>query len=190
MKGFRTLLILAIAFVALVGVLFLQEKALNENAPPTVPPQPTPILERVFPELELSRITAIRMIVPDTGRELIIARNEGGEWVAPALDGTFDQEAAVLIGRTMVLLPYRRSFDIDETTNLAQYGFDPNGGIWLQLFTIDEEEHTVAIGDPSFDSPTFYALVDDRPTLYLIERPPIDFLLQYFVNPPVTPSGN
>lgn len=189
MKSFRTLLILAIVFVALIGVLFLQERMLSESAEPTLPPQPTAMLERVFPDLELSRIAAIRMIVPDTGRELTIARAESGEWVAPALEGTFDQEAATLIGRTIVLLPYRRSFAIDDTTDLTQYGFDPNGDIWLQFFTVDNEEHVVAIGDPAFDSPTFYALVDDRPAVFLVERPAIDFLLQYFVNPPMTPTG-
>lgn len=191
MKDLRTLLVLAIVFVALVGVFFLQDQAINQSATPVPSPEPTAMLRRVFPDLQLTRIQAIRMFFPDTEREFVIARSGDGTWSAPGTDGTLDQEAAGLIGGTMVLLPYRRVFSIEDNTNLAQYGFDPSGDLWLQFITTDGEEHIVAIGNPAQDeTPTFYALVDDRKEIYLIERAPVDFLVRYFISPPVTPAAN
>lgn len=186
MKGnLRMLGILSLIFVALLVTLLVQQDGIDfmENRPT---PQPTAILERVFPELELLRLQAVQLQVPVTGDSFTIARRGDGTWTAPGMDGELDTQAATLIARTVVLLPYRDSFSIDDAADLTQYGFIPEGGEFAILFiTVDGEEHIVTIGYPNMNSPTFYALVDDRPEVYLIERPPLDFLVSYFREPPI-----
>lgn len=186
MKQGGTLLGLALVFVLLMGVFILQERALREDAR-RPQPTPTPILQRVFPDLAVIDIDAIRLLDPTNDNSFTIARGSNDEWVAVGMEGVLDQEAATLIARTMVLLPYRESFAIDDDTDLTQFGFRPTGDFILLVITSAGVEHSVAIGDPTMNSPNFYGAVDDRNEIYLIERPAIDFLVDHFLNPPVAP---
>ncbi len=185
MKQFRTLIILVVIFIGLLIALYLQA-----NPPSGASATPTPNIlafERIFPDLEVLDIVAIQLRDPSTQEDFTIARRiEDSQWTAPAYpDDVLDVEAATLIARTLVLMPYRRSFEITEDTDLTQFGFDPDADFYIQFIMVDGEQHSIAIGEPTFDGPTFYTLVDDRPIIYLIERAPIDFLLGYFINPPV-----
>ncbi len=193
-NGLRGLFILLAIFFGLVMMLLIQDQSLQNPTPvslpvnqPTNQPLEAPVVyERVFPELETLQITAIRMENPLSGETLTLARDfDSYEWTAPGMNGTLDLQAASNIARTIAILPYRRSFEVDENTDLTQYGFRPNGEFFIQFITSDGEEHVVAIGEPTFESPTFYALIDDRKQIYLIERAPIDFLVDYFLQPPI-----
>ncbi|GAB4508576.1 MAG: hypothetical protein OHK0046_01410 [Anaerolineae bacterium] len=184
--SFRTLIILAVLFLGLLVVVLLQGNESADSLTPTV--EAIRGFERVFPELEVLDIDAIQLLDPSTSQEFTIARrNEDGIWTAPAFPNqTLDAEAATLIARTIALLPYRRSFTIEEDTDYTQYGLAPEPDFLIQFITSDGQGHSVALGEPTFESPTFYGLVDDRLEIYLIERAPIDFLLRYFVEPPVS----
>lgn len=83
-------------------------------------------------------------------------------------------------------MPYRRAIEIADDTDLEQYGFRPKGDFYIQFTTIDGEQHVIAIGEPTFDSPTFYTLVDDRLFIYVVESAPVNYLVQQFLNPPVS----
>ncbi len=187
MKHNSTVIALGMIFFILLGVFFLQERALQEDMRrPTI--EPTAILTRIFPEMAVIDIDAIRLQDPINDAYLTIARDANDAWVfADGREGQLDQQTATLIARTMVLLPYRESFTIDNNTDLEQYGFRPTGDFIILILMNDGTEHSVAIGDPTLSSPTFYGVVDDRDEVYLIERPAIDFLVNHFINPPVVP---
>lgn len=187
LRGFFTLLLV---FAVLLAVYIIQDQSLDENPAILSATYPTPegtvTYQRVFPDLETLQITAIRLQNPLNEETFILARDfENYEWTAPGLTGELDLEVASNIARTIAIMPYRRSFEIDENTDLTQYGFRPNGEFLIQFITSDGEEHVIAIGEPTFESPTFYALVDERKEVYLIERAPVDFLVDNFMTPPV-----
>ena len=187
MKRNGTVIALGAIFFILLGVFFLQERALQEDMrSPTA--QPTAILSRIFPEMAVINIDAIRLQDPINDEYMTIARDANDVWVfADGRDEALDQEAATLIARTMVLLPYRDSFTIEDDDNLEQYGFRPTGDFIILILMNDGTEHSVAIGEPTLSSPTFYGVVDDRNEVYLIERPAIDFLVNNFIDPPIEP---
>lgn len=185
MKRARSLILLVIAFVAMFGALVLQQRDQERQAAqPT--PFPTPHLDRVFPELEVLAIQAVQLSVPGMERTLTLSRAEDGTWQPVGIEGVLDSQAATAIARTLALLPYSQSFDIDDDTDLSQFGFRPSGDFFIQFITVFGDEHIVAVGEPSFEGPTYYALVDDRPVIYLLERGPVDFLVNHYMNPPVT----
>jgi hypothetical protein len=183
----RTIIVLAVLFVGLAVALFVQQGGLSGDPTPT--PPPTPIFQRLFPELEVLQIQAIRLLVPFTGDSFTITRLPDGTWSAPGVDGTLDTEAATLIARTVVLMPYRHSFTPPEDASLEQYGFLPEGNEFSILFiTTEGQQHIISVGYPSQDEPTFYVSVDNRDELYMVERGPLEFLAGYFSEPPMLPE--
>jgi hypothetical protein len=182
-SNLRTLAFLAVLFVALALALVVQQGGLTPTGQPVAP---TAIFQRLFPDLEVRQLQAIRLLVPYADESFTIARAADGTWAAPGYEGRLDPEAATVITRTVVLLPYRHRFLPPEDADLEQYGFVPDQNEFAILFvTLDGEQHSINIGFPSRDSPTFYVLVDDRPEIYLVERPPLDVLAGYFRERPI-----
>ena len=182
MKVVRGPIILVVAFIAVAGALYFQGQE-EDRAPASA--DPTPIFRRVFPDLAASDVTAIEFRIPTVDQTLIIARDNSGFWVSPSVRGALDQNEAATIAGTLALLPYRRSFSLDDDTNLEQYGIAPDPDLLVTFITSDGESHSVAFGDPSFETLTFYTLVDDRDEIFLVERPAADYLLSQFIDPPV-----
>lgn len=180
----RGLIVLLVVFVVMAAALYFQERDLEEDAAAT--PVPTPYLQRVFPDMEVLRLQAVQLLDPNTGDDLILARGETGAWTAPGIEGTLDTDAATAIARTIILLPYMDTFTLEDDNNLSAYGF---GYFNIQFITVEAEEHVVAIGNPAphlvAGQPAFYALVDDRPEVYLVQRGAISFLIDQFMNPPI-----
>lgn len=190
MRGnFRLMVVLVAVFgVLLVAVLFQPEDSAPVEVPPTLTPEPTTVFQRVYPDLEVLDIVAVRLHNPANGENFTIARRpEDGMWTAPGYpDGALDTEAASFIAQTITLMPYRQAFEVDDDTALVQYGFDPNADFFIEFVTVDGGEHIIALGVPTQGQRSYYSLVDERPEIYVIERGPVDFLVEYFVNPPVT----
>ena len=57
-------------------------------------------------------------------------------------------------------------------------------GVQTCALPIYGEEHIVAVGGPGRNDPIFYALIDERDELYILDRAAIDFLAEYFFEPP------
>ena len=181
MRGF---IVLLVVFVVMAAALYFQERDLEEEA--TATPVPTPYLQRVFPDMEVLRLQAVQLLDPNSGNDFILARGETGAWTTPGIEGTLDTDAATAIARTIVLLPYMDTFTLENNDNLSAYGF---GYFNIQFITAEAEEHVVAIGSPApqpvAGQSAFYALVDDRPEIYLIQRGAVSFLIEQFMNPPI-----
>jgi hypothetical protein len=182
MRNRRTLLVFIVIFAALMIVAYLQTRLAPTPLATTVP---TPFLERVFPELAVLDIQAIRLEDPNDGRVFTINRAANGEWTAPDSEGVLDAESATLIARTIALLPYQRTLGTTDDTDLAQFGFDPNGQLFIQVLRTDGSANIIAIGGLTPSQVAYYALVDEREGLYLIESGPIRFLLDFLQRPPV-----
>lgn len=182
MRNRRTLFLFIIIFAALVIVAYLQTRP---APPPPATAVPTPFLERIFPELAVLDIQAIRLEDPADGRVFTISRGPTGEWTAPDSEGVLDAGAATQIARTIALLPYQRTLEITDETDLAEFGFDPNAQLFIQIVRMDGSANIVAVGGLTTSQVAYYSLVDEREELYLIESGPIRFLLDFLDTPPL-----
>lgn len=185
MKSSRTPLILLAIFAALVGGLLLQNAALTDSpmpigtAAPAITPLPTGDLLRVFPDLAVLDIQAIRLEDSLSGDSFTMVRDDAGRWSALDQASPLDPEAATAIARTIVLLPYGRSLNIIPTTDFESFGFEPAGGMLIQVVLWDGGGHIIAVGGLSPDAPVYFALVDERDEIFLIERGAVDFLKRF-----------
>lgn len=141
----------------------------------------------VFPEVKVLDLLTINLRDPNFDLTFTLSRVADGTWTAPDAAGSLDTAIATQIAQTVVLLPFERSFPIDNAADLTQYGFNPNGALFVEFVLTDGTQHVLAVGGllPERDQ-GYYALVDDRPDIYIIPRGPLDFLIQNLYNPPLT----
>ncbi|MEQ8677610.1 MAG: DUF4340 domain-containing protein [Aggregatilineales bacterium] len=182
----RGLLVLFGVFLLLAALLVLQDRGTIGGGNNTA--IPTAFLLRVFPEMAVLDIQAIRLQNPASGQTLSLARDDFGNWESFEYSEALDQNLATTIARSVVLLPYTRTINLSEDTDIAQYGFD-SPQFLLSVQMVNGESHVVLVGDPLQTGPEFYALVDDREQLYVIQRSPIDYLVTFFADPPIIPDG-
>lgn len=179
--GRRTLLVLVLLLMALIAVAAFQTQQMT-------PSESTPSVNylRVFPELAVLDIDALRLHDPVSGATFDLARGAEGAWISTSHVGEVDAEAASNIARTLVLLPYSRTIPLPETFDLRDYGFAPNGTLMIQVLTAAGDAHAVAIGGLAPSAAAYYALIDEQPDLYVLERPAVDYLITQLRNPPVS----
>jgi hypothetical protein len=175
----RTLGILVLVLAGLVGLALAQQFL-------TQPATPRAALgeNRVFPTLTAERISAIRLEDPNGGATFTIARAPGGAWTTadgqPLVEGVGDDLAL-----TIMLLPYERALPLARDANMAEYGFEPEGLLRVQAILQDGTTHGVAVGGFTPSRNGYYALVDEREEIYLLERGAVDFLMVTLRTPPV-----
>lgn len=188
----RNLLLLVILFAVLLAAALLQGSPTSQvQMPPTATITTTPdplssgTLLRIFPDLAVLDIQGIRLQDPNTEQSLTLARDAEGNWTAPDQQGQLDTDAASAIARTIVLLPYGRSINITAQTRLEDYGFAPNGKLFISIITRSGENHVVAVGDLAQDVPVYFALVDERDEIFQVERGAVDYLTNFLLSPPI-----
>lgn len=176
-SGRRTLIVLGIVFLVLLGI------TLYQSAQPE--PEPAPPYQRVYTSFGEADIRAVRLRNPATGATFTITRAASGVWTSPDTPGRVDQTVAGLIARTTVILPYNRTIPVTASTSMAEYGFTPMPTLEISIVLNDGNSHGIVVGDLSPVNEVYYALVDDRPELYPIYRAPIEYLLLQLRTPPV-----
>lgn len=187
----RGLLFLFLVFVVLGVIVLFQDDLSRVLIPPAPVPTTETIFKRVFPDLAVMDIQAVQIADQETNASLTIARGDNGEWVAPGLDGTLDQEAATNIARTFALLPYVYTVPAPDNADLSDFGLDPaNVRLYFLILMRDGREYTVAVGDPLATAPEFYACVDDLCTrdpgeIHILQRGPVNYLAVMLADPPV-----
>jgi hypothetical protein len=170
----RTLLILFGVFVALALLVTLQAR------PPETSPYST---ERVFRGFSVDDIQAVRLHSEPESLTFTISRAADGAWTAPDASGRLNTDVAEVIARTMILLPYVTLLEAGD--DLSVYGFVPLAGLGVEFVLSDGTAHAVVVG---FRNPTetgYYALVDERPEIYILERAAVDFLISVLRSPPI-----
>lgn len=194
MRNRFALLVLLVVFVGLAALTALTSQQPVEQNPTPAPAEAEATAEatfvsgsllRIFPDLRVLDIQAIRLEDLNTDRELTLARAADGTWTAPDLEGTLDETAASNIARTLVLLPYGRSINILPETEFETYGLAPIPRLMFQILEADGDSHVIAIGGLLDSGAAYYALVDERDEIFQIERGPVDFLKNQIGTPPI-----
>jgi hypothetical protein len=169
------LLVLAAVFAVLLVITIIQTA---ESAKPQRLP-----FERVYPSMDDDDVQAVRLRAPDTDITFTISRAPDGTWMTPDHQGSLDQVVAANIARTIALLPYDRT--VPQLGDLSDYGFESEGRMALEVVMRTGETHGVLIGARAPSGSVYYALVDERPEIYLLYRNAIDFLITQLRTPPV-----
>jgi hypothetical protein len=178
MNGRRTLIMLALMFAALAALTLIQNAQPDTVATPEVP------FFRVFPDLAVLDMQAIRIRNPANDASFVLTRAADGTWTAPDIDGTINADAASSVARTVSLLPYTRTLPLEAGTDFALYGFAPQPVMTVEIVLVDGATHGVVLGFRTPSETGYYALVDDHEVIYLLERAPVDFLIAVLRNPP------
>jgi hypothetical protein len=181
----RILLILGVVFIALVIITFAQQQAA------TVIPIPTDARYTSFIGLDLNMtvldIQAIRLRDPQSDTSFVISRDASGNWTAPDSEGSLDTTTASNIAKTVVAMPYKQAVNLETNPDLAQYGFQPNGSLLVDVVLKNSSDgHVIAVGGLSPTGLEYYVLVDDKPQVFLIERGAVDYLKSQLTKPPLT----
>lgn len=163
---------------------------------------------RAFPTLDEDRIIGVRLRNPENGNALVVQRidadspwtvreevGENGLPVPDPLASVTDLATATaaaaqtpppgpddarLIARTVAILPYLETIALPEDGDLRPFGYFPRGLFSIETVLDDGTTHAIEIGDVTASRSGFYALIDERPSLYLIPRAPIDYLLAQY----------
>ncbi len=194
----RSLVILLIAFVALIVIALAQTRPSSApGSEATLDPsiQPTINVAQVLSAytfmgqtlgMNLDDVTAVRLRDPVTKNMFTLSRDSSGSWTAPDNPGKLDLEAATNIAKTVVLLPYESTIEVKPDTLLSDFGFRPDGVFSIEILLRDGITHAISIGDLNSSGVSYYGLVDDKKVIYVMERRAIDYLWVQLRKPPVT----
>lgn len=172
-RGNRTLVLLAGVFVLMAVVVIWQrvsQEQAGERLLADVPGDP------LLPGLLRSDIQAVRIEVPGGNQSFTVARGDDGTWTAPGYAGEFDPAQGEAIAATIPLLPYYRRLEGAADGNLATYGFTPLGTLLVQVVLRDGTQYAIAVGSLTPAGDTYYAVIDQQPDVYVVERRAIDYL--------------
>lgn len=165
-------------FALLLGVAFWQGNELAK-------PQPTPTqlpdsrdLNTVFKGWTSDQVQALRLDDPRSPLDLTLTRREDGTWEFVTLAADVDQTVASQLAKTVTYLPYTDIFANVPEDEYADFGLDERG-VWLlvQVVLTDDRQHVVAIGRRApVVGGGYYALVDELPNVYVLDRGAVDYL--------------
>jgi hypothetical protein len=186
MNNRRTLVIMAAIFAALAVITLLQNQQISQYLEVTPTAIATATAQLVFPDMAETKIQAIRLEAPQVERSFTIARAEDGTWTSPESTQTLNEEVAAALAHTMVLLPYSQSLPLTDDLDLQTYGFLPSPRLIIQVIMSNGDTHFVAVGSPTPSQAAFYALVDERDTIYLLEPRAVAFLVTTLESAPLT----
>lgn len=175
----RTQIGLLLLLVVFVGLAVLTAQQANPS------PTPTPDWREnyIFPDVTVRDIVTVNLRDPNTNTTFTLSRDAEGNWTAPGRDGVLNTEIASSAAQSIVLIDFQRTIPMAD--DLRQYGFNPNGTLFIELLLADETPHVIAVGGLTNDRQAYYLLVDDRPELYISLRGPIDYVIQVFRDPPI-----
>jgi hypothetical protein len=167
-----------IIFLGLVAVAIWQttsQTMLDNNMPATRDPLRE---SAVFPSLAASDIQALRLDDPYSQADIALARNTDGTWLLGDGSVLVDQTIAENIAKTIAFMPFTDLIAGLPSSEYVNYGLSVES-IWLQIQVIltNNEQHVIAIGGrvPVADG-GYYALVDERTEVFVLNRGAVDYL--------------
>ncbi|MBL8154047.1 MAG: hypothetical protein JNM70_07675 [Anaerolineae bacterium] len=173
----KTLLLLIVGFAVLIVIALLQTQ------PGAVfRPEATLSAYRIMgQELNMTAADLIGVRLRDLvgGGSLTLSRDSAGQWSIEGL-GSSDPQAASNIVKTVVLLPFQSTIPIESNTNLADFGFAPQGILSIEMVRQDGRTHAIAVGGLTAARSAYYAVADTLTQIYVLERAAVDYLIVQF----------
>lgn len=183
MRRIPTALILLVLLGALAAVALVQNSQLaGQRIARTPTPDPRDVqtvFRNVFPEV----IQAFRIDDPTSDRDLILENDGQGGWrLVGVPDPTaLDPVVAANLAKTVSFIPYVQILPRTDDMELAHFGLTSET-FWLQIQVIltTMETRSIVVGNlvPGTRD-GYYALVDDRQEIYILNRGAVEYLAVY-----------
>lgn len=137
----------------------------------------------VFRGFTTEMMQALRIDDPFRSTDLILERDDTGGWrlVGTAANSAIDPLIADNIAKTIAFLPYEEIIGSIESDEYVNFGLNSES-VWLQIQVIlkTTETYNVAVGALVAGSQNgYYALIDDRPEIYILNRGAVEYLEVY-----------
>jgi hypothetical protein len=172
------LLVLAGVFAVMLFLAIEQARprAVTTPARPTLTPDAR-TANRVFEGWKTSDIVALRLDDTKTTIDLTLTFTSKG-WELEGVEEGVDQDIAAQIVATFALMPYVERLPADQ--DLTRFSLTEEG-IWMQAQAIlaDGSQHVIAVGGRSSVPAGWYALVDESPEVFILNKGAVDFLAIY-----------
>jgi len=184
----NSLFILLGVFIALLALVALQ--SLRKETPPQ---ESQGIPNRVF-AWDVTQIQAFSIRDPYTNATRSFQRDAKDHWAFVEIPEAIpDQEGVERIAITISVLPYLEVLDQIPSETYPDYGLSQTDAFLIVVALLKNgEQHTVIIGDVASGNISHYALVDDRPEVYVLDARPIAFLvsiMKQVYEPTPTPAA-
>lgn len=179
MKQQRMFIILVVILGVVMIAGALQSVLMNRPSSEAPVNQDEATINRVFDGWGANNVFAIQIYDPVAQVGLTITRNNEDLWQLVEFSGLLTQEEGDLAAASMAYFPQVRTLEEIEPDNYADFGLTQDDLTMLvSVILKDGSEHSVAVGDLTAAGDSFYALVDERPNLYIIEAGPVAFYTQ------------
>jgi len=167
----RLTLLFVLVFAALALLVFWPSAG---EALPATPPPGAVAVEYVYdwpPEDVLGLVLDVR------GLPALELRQQVGTWFSPSAQVLVDQTAAEGLVRTLAELPSLGKLEDVTPERYAEFGLSRQDlQMLIQIVRLDGTPHALVIGNRTTDDRAYYALVDDRPEVYLVLRGAVEYL--------------
>lgn len=179
----RPLLILLVIFITLLVMAYVQIRP----APSVTDSEFIASLSYLGKDLNYSvnDIVAVRLRDPRANQTLVLSRDASGSWEDSVNQKTLNQTEASNIVKSVVVLLYKNTVPVTDTTHLEDFGFAPEGFLAIEIALSDGQGHGIAIGNRNPTDDGYYALVDNLPRFYILERGVVEYLHSQMTNPAV-----
>lgn len=185
MKNRNSLFILGGVFVVLMIITVIQM-----NRPRTITPSEAAFddgqiaqLEnspnRIYIDWTVDDIQAVQLYSPLMSLTLTFSRYENG-WEFPDMPRLPDQEVIESLAKTVSILPFEYQIQGVQPAQYPEFGLTQSESLlFIQIIRLDGNLHVIAVGDLTPTQDGYYALVDDKEEVFVIQRDAIAFLLYY-----------
>lgn len=182
----RTLLVLAGIFIVLLIISVIQSNrviAPTLNGTPGSSNSPADAAlnnpNRLFQDFGPTEVVGFSMLDPDTGATFSLLR-EGNAWNSLEFGSGLDSSVAGSLVLTAAVLPYLEKVSDIQPENYGDFGLTQERAfLVLGIVLRNGGQHGVIIGDVAPGNTGHYALVDDRPEVYLLDARPIAYMVSY-----------
>jgi hypothetical protein len=182
-KRWRTTLIVAGVFAALLGYVLFVEREREPPPEPGITPSPTPasVLQIAVDNLRALRIDggerALRLVRGGEGWEIELADGSRRPADAYAIDWRIDQLAAF----------EARLIVSEQIAGLQAYGLD-QAALTLTLELADGSSERIAIGRSTPDGTARYVRREGDPRLYIVDQFRVEAYFEWLDQPPYPPT--
>lgn len=172
------LLILLVVFAVMLFIAAEQARPrpIAATASPTLTTDAR-TANRVFTGWQSSDIVALRLDDTKNELDLTLTFTSRG-WELEGVAEGINQEVAAQIVATFALMPYVER--LPTAQDLTRFDLTQDG-IWMQAQAIlsDGSKHVIAVGGRSSVPAGWYAVVDDSPDVFILNKGAVDFLAIY-----------
>lgn len=173
----NSLFILLGVFIALLALVALRSRPATPSDPNT--PQGVPTLGGTLFTWRATDIQAFSIRDPYTGVTLSFQRDDNNQWQFLEMpQAAPDQQGVEQVALTISILPALEALDQVKPEDYPEFGLTQSDAFLILIALLKNgEQHTVIIGDVAAGNISHYALVDDRPEVYVVDARPIAYLV-------------